>query len=189
MKESLKIKIDEVTLLQELEVSDTGLIFETIDKQRTYLGKWLPFVATTKSIADTEKFVTSVLNASNNSFPTVFTIRRSKKFIGLIGFNNVDNDNKKMEIGYWLSKKYQKQGIMTKAVAKLCEFAFEKAEMNRIQINCAVGNVSSQKIPERLGFDFEGIQKEAELLSNGEFADLKVYSLLKRNFFKMEKKS
>ena len=173
------IDIDEEIKLKQLKQSDVKDIFETIDLQRDYLGRWLPFVAQTKDISDTEKFVDSVVNASEDQFEYVFTIRKYNQFIGLIGFKDTDKQNKKTEIGYWLSEKHQKQGIVTKSVDKLCDFAFDKLELNRIQIKCAVQNRSSSNIPKRLGFRFEGIERQGEWLSDGFYADLEIYSKLK----------
>jgi hypothetical protein len=51
------IKIDEDIELKQLEQSDTNDIFCIIDKQRKYLGRWLPFVELTKDISDTDQFV------------------------------------------------------------------------------------------------------------------------------------
>ncbi len=173
------IKINTEIELKQLEQSDSRDIFETIDSQRKYLGKWLPFVALTKEISDTEKFVDSVVNAPKNKFEYVFTIRKQNKFIGLIGFSNTDKLNKKTEIGYWLSEKYQKQGIITKSVEELCDFAFNKQSINKVQIKCAVENKPSIKIPQKLGFKFEGIERDGELLTGNVFTDLEIYSKLK----------
>jgi len=173
------IKVDKEVELKQLDQSDTEDIFYTIDTQREYLGKWLPFVEFTRELSDTEQFVNSVINAPEKRFEYVFVIRVSGKFAGLIGFKDTDRLNKKTEIGYWLSEKFQKQGIVTNSVEKLCNFAFNKLKMNRVQIKCAVDNKSSSNIPERLGFKFEGIEREGELLSGGIFTDLAVYSKLK----------
>lgn len=175
----MTIKIDSEIELKQLKSTDAIDIFKTIDSQREYLGKWLPFVAFTKEVSDSEEFVNSVVNAPKERFELQFTIRKQNKFIGLIGFKDTDKSNKKTEIGYWLSEKYQKQGIITRSVEKLCEFAFNKLEINRIQIKCAVGNQPSRKVPQRLGFKFEGIERQGELLTGGIFADLEIYSKLK----------
>ncbi|MFV0598592.1 MAG: GNAT family N-acetyltransferase, partial [Bacteroidales bacterium] len=54
--------------------------------------------------------------------------------------------------------------------------------INRIQIKCAVGNIPSKNVPKRLGFVFEGIEREGELLSSGVYTDIEVYSKLKSEF-------
>jgi ribosomal-protein-serine acetyltransferase len=173
------IKVDKEVELKQLDQSDSEDIFQTIDTQREYLGKWLPFVEFTKELSDSEWFVNSVINAPENRFEYVFAIRKSEKFAGLIGFKDTDRPNKKTEIGYWLSEKFQKQGIITRSVLKLCYFAFIEMGMNRVQIKCAVGNKSSSNIPQKLGFKFEGIERQGELLTGGIFTDLEVYSKLK----------
>jgi ribosomal-protein-serine acetyltransferase len=173
------INIDTEIELKQLEQSDSRDIFKTIDSQREYLGKWLPFVAFTKEISDTEKFVDSVINAPEDRFEYVFTIRKENEFIGLIGFKDTDKLNKKTEIGYWLSERFQKQGIVTKSVEKLCDFAFNKQKINRVQIKCAVKNRPSINIPRKLGFKFEGIERDGELLTGNIFTDLEIYSKLK----------
>jgi len=102
--------------------------------------------------------------------------------VGLIGFKDTDRRNRKTEIGYWLSEQYQKQGIVTKAVDKLCEFAFNTLGLNRVQIKCAVGNIPSKNIPKRLGFKLEGIERQGELLTGNVFTDLEIYSKLKSDY-------
>ncbi len=175
----LRIKIDAEIELKQIELSDSRDIFRTIDRQREYLGKWLPFVEFTKEISDTEKFVNSVVNAPEERFEYVFVIRKQNEFIGLIGFKDTDKLNKKTEIGYWISEKFQKQGIVTKSVDKLCDFAFNKLGINRVQIKCAVENKRSIKIPQKLGFKFEGIERDGERLTGSLFTDVEIYSKLK----------
>lgn len=44
----------------------------------------------------------------------------------------------------------------------------------------AVGNTESRKIPERLGFEREGIERDGELLVDSAFTDIAVYRLFKK---------
>ena len=130
--EGMVIEIDKELELRQLEQNDSFRIFELIDAQREYLGEWLPFVAFTQTVADSEQFVNSVINAPEEHFEYIFSIRKNNNFIGLIGFKDTDNLNRKTEMGYWLSERYQKQGIVTRCVDKLCQFAFNELNMNRV---------------------------------------------------------
>ena len=177
--EQVIIRVDAGIELTQLERADAKAIFETIDSQRDYLGKWLPFVAFTRELSDSECFVDSVVNAPKDRFEFVFAIRKEGEFIGLIGFKDTDKLNQKTEIGYWLSKDYQKHGIVSRSVNCLCAYVFDHMGINRIQIKCAVGNVPSKRIPQRLGFKLEGIERVGELMTDGTFTDLEVYSKLK----------
>lgn len=175
------LKVNKDIELRQLELSDSVDIFKTIDSEREYLGKWLPFVEFSQKLSDTEGFVEAIVNAPEDSSEYIFTIRKQNAFVGLIGFKDTDNLNKRTEIGYWLSEKYQKQGIVTRSVEKLCDFAFNKLDINRVQIKCAVGNKPSANIPKKLGFKLEGIERDGELLTGNIFTDLEVYSKLKRD--------
>ena len=172
------MKLFEDISLRPLQADDAKDIYDTIDAQREYLGRWLPFVAATTSVAVTQAFVDSAVDAEDKTY----TIRGGDKFMGLIGFKATDKENCKSEIGYWLSAEYQGQGIMTRAVDLLCKYAFEELGLNRVQIKCAVGNTPSRNIPGRLGFQFEGIERAGELFPDGSFADIEVYSLLKNEY-------
>ncbi|MDR1678383.1 MAG: GNAT family N-acetyltransferase [Prevotellaceae bacterium] len=174
------IEINKEIQLRQLELDDYKDIFDTINAQREYLGKWLPFVEFTKEANDSKAFVEMTVNLPKDRFEYVFTIRYENQFAGLIGFKSTDKQNKKTEIGYWLSEDFQGKGIVSKSVEKLCDIAFDEWDMNRIQIKCAVGNEKSKAIPRRLGFTFEGIERDGELLSGNIFADIETYSKLKR---------
>ena len=151
-------------------------MFEAIQANRIYLREWLPFVDKTRKIADTEAFISAVLSGAD----PVFTIWYDGGFAGLIGFKDYDPDNHKAEIGYWLKEDKQGHGIISQSVEVLLGYGFETMSLNRIQIKVAVQNVKSKRVPERLGFKLEGIERDGELLFSREYTDLMVYSKLKK---------
>lgn len=175
----MELIVDNKIKLRQLIKEDAADIFAAINSQREYLGKWLPFVEQTKSVFDTQSFVDSIIDLPKDKMEYTFTIRIDGSLAGLIGFKSTDRANRKTEIGYWLSESFQGRGIITKSVKRLCEFAFQELNMNRIQIKCSVGNSASIAVPERLGFIREGIERDGELLTGGLFTDLFIYSLLK----------
>lgn len=177
--EPFKIRVSEDILLKSIELNDATDIFHTISTQRKYLGKWLPFVDNTRVIDDTKSYIAALLSSPGRDDSPVFVIHFQGEFAGLIGFKDTDLQNKRTEIGYWLSEPFQRKGIMTRSVRMLTRYAFEKMHLNRVQIKCAVGNDPSGNIPKRIGFTFEGIERDGELQSGGYYADLKVFSLLR----------
>lgn len=143
----------------------------------------MPFVPLTKELADSEQFVDAVLNTPIQHLEFTFSIRKNDILIGIIGNKNTDKLNKKTEIGYWLSQEHQGQGIITKSVVKLCNFIFNKLRFNRIEIKCAVGNTPSSGVPKRLGFTYEGIERQGEWIKDDVYYDVEVYSKLKSERF------
>ncbi len=172
------IQVSDDIILYPLSVDDIFKIFNTINTEREYMREWLPFVDTTKEVEDTANFVNHVLETGEKQF----SIYYKEQFVGLIGYKDTDNLNKKLEIGYWLSQYAQGKGIMMQSVNKLVEYAFAEMDMNRVQIKVAVGNYKSRRIPEKLGFQDEGIERDGELLVDGVYTDIVVYSLLKREY-------
>ena len=110
----------------------------------------------------------------------LFRSGQGHELCGLVGFVITDNINHRTEIGYWLIPEYQGRGIMTRCVRHLCEWAVSERGMNSIRIRCAAGNAPSNAIPRRLGFTLEGVEREGELMADGQYVDLNVYSILKR---------
>jgi len=178
----LEIEIDENLRLEKLNHSHASGIFNLINSNREYLRKWLTFVDTTKSVKDTENYISYIDELSNNqNAETVISILYKEKLIGIIGLKKVDWANRITEIGYWLGEQYQGRGIITKSCCAVITYAFDQMGVNRIEIKCGVGNERSRHVPQRLEFKFEGIEREGELV-NGQYIDLEVYSILKKEW-------
>jgi ribosomal-protein-serine acetyltransferase len=175
------IVVSNEILLERLSINDAATIFNAIDQNRPHLGEWLPFIESTKTISDSEAFIQTVVSHREESKNEVYTIWFKGEFAGLIGFNNTDRVNEKTEIGYWLVAGMTGKGIIVRSCKALIRFAFESMGMNRISIRCASGNMASAKIPSRLGFTFEGVERNGERFHNL-FFDLRVFSLIKSEF-------
>jgi ribosomal-protein-serine acetyltransferase len=177
MKE--KLIVNNEIYLKIVDENDVDAIFDTIDSERDYLGEWLPFVKYTQEQTDTVQFVDSLQRSPVKDL--TFAIYAKGNFAGLIGLKDPDYDNKKVEIGYWLAYSYQHQGIITQSAKRLITFAFDDLGMNRIQLKAATENYKSQNVAKRLGFTFEGIERNGELHERG-FVDLMQFGLLKKDF-------
>ncbi|MBC5995013.1 GNAT family N-acetyltransferase [Pontibacter cellulosilyticus] len=178
---AIEVPVSENLKLREVSVNDTSAVFKLIDSNREYLRKWLPFVDYTKAVSDTEAFIKSV-TAEGKISDLVFIVLYKGQHAGIIGFKSIDAVNLKLEVGYWLAENQQHRGIITRSCSALIKYAFEKMKMNRIQIKVGIGNTRSNAIPKKLGFTFEGIERDGELLSNGQFHNLEVYSLLRKEW-------
>lgn len=177
----ITIKADYEIVLKSLSADSTELIFDAVEKNREFLRIWLPFVDYTRSAEDTRIFIESVIESRIPKKDLVFEIWYNEEFAGLVSLKEVDNINRKTELGYWLTKNMQGKGIMIRSCRAMITYAFEKLKMNRVQIKVAVENKQSIQIPVRLGFLYEGIEREGESL-NKRFTDLKVYSILKKEW-------
>jgi len=175
------IVISNEILLERIRPADAVEIFDAVNDNRAWLGKWLPFVGYTRELKDTRAFIATVIERREASGNEVYTIWYKGDFAGLIGYLNTDKVNEKTELGYWLVEKLTGKGIVTSSAEVLIQLAFEKMMMNRVTIRCALDNTPSENVALRLGFQFEGIERQGERF-NDYFFDLKVFSLLKTEF-------
>ncbi|MEA5559317.1 GNAT family N-acetyltransferase [Nodularia spumigena] len=174
-------RVNDQIELRLLQASDSDELFALTDVNRVYLRTWLPWVDSTNSPSDTKKFIQSTLQqfADNQGF--VSTICYEKSIVGIIGFNQIDWENRIGYIGYWLAEDYQGQGIMTISCRAIINYAFTAVNLNRLVIACASNNRRSRAIPERLGFNHEGTAREAEWVHD-HFVDHEIYALIRRDW-------
>src|SRR5579864_576093 len=169
--------------LQLLEERHGPAIFAVVDRDRAYLREWLPWVDPTTDAGATLKFIKTTLEQFASNEGLVAGIWCGDEFAGTIGTHKIDWLNRRVEIGYWIASKFQGRGIVTDGCRALIDHAFEEWELNRVEIHCAPQNEKSCAIPKRLGFQFEGVLREAQLL-DGKYVDTNVYAMLARDWEK-----
>lgn len=153
-------------------------LFALIDNNRQYLEKWMTWPPKTKSHEDTESFIKLCLSGLSENKELACGIEYHGRLVGVITLNEINQDLKKVIIGYWVSAECQGKGFITKSCKALIEYAFDKLGMTKIQIHVATENIPSQKVCERLGFHLEGTIKNSENL-HGVIVDHNIYGLMK----------
>jgi ribosomal-protein-serine acetyltransferase len=153
-------------------------LFELTDRNREFLRQWLPWLDTVTSASDTKEFIETQLLRFQQSEALHITIFYRDRIAGVLGYNRIDQVNSIGYIGYWLAREYNGKGIMRDSVNDIIDLGFKYYSLNRIEIRCAVDNHKSRAIPERLGFQQEGIIRKAEKVY-GNHLDHVVYGLLK----------
>lgn len=85
------------------------------------------------------------------------------------------------EIGYALTTSAQGRGIQTQALQQLLADLFLETPLERIEARCAVDNVASQRVLEKVGFVREGLLRAYFFLA-GRRVDNYLYAILRRDF-------
>jgi ribosomal-protein-serine acetyltransferase len=167
--------------LRLLEERHAATVFALVDRDREYLREWLPWVDSTLRQEDSLSFIRASLEqfASNSGFAA--GVWWNEQFVGVVGTHKIDWLNRKVELGYWLGKNFQGQGIMTDASRAAVTHLLVEMDLNRVTIQCATGNAKSCAIPRRLGFTLEGTLRDGQLL-NGRYEDLLMFAMLRRDW-------
>lgn len=178
---SLHLKIDQETSLTLVEPQHAPEFLSLIDRSRSYLGEWLGWLDLAKTVADLQSFIDTCTNEFAEKRGLSTGIWHQDKIVGMTHLKEVDHTNKKAMIGYWVGEEYRGNGFAKRASRTLIDFAFHEWGLNRIEIRCATGNIASQTIPAKLGFQKEGVLRDNEWL-HGHFVDHVVYGLVKKDW-------
>lgn len=108
-------------------------------------------------------------------------IRFENQPVGWLTLVITNWDHGLAEIGYALSTPYQGLGLMPQALTLLLAELFLRSKLDRIEARCAIDNVRSQRVLERLGFHREGRLREYFVL-RGNRVDNYLYAILRRDF-------
>jgi ribosomal-protein-serine acetyltransferase len=180
-RDPLTIHVGDGIELRPVRATDSAELYAAIDRNRSRLRTWLPWVGL--SYTETDLLVFLQQREIDNSTKISLTahIRFHGELCGAIGLHTIDQRHRSSSIGYWLDKAYEGRGIMTHACRAVVTQGFQQYGLHRIEIRCATGNDRSMAIPRRLGFVEEGILREAEWLYD-HWVDLRVFSMLEQDW-------
>lgn len=151
-----------------------------IDKNRTFLRQYLLWVDKTNSLEDcraaTDMFAAKWSDRSTFAYSVV--LKSTGRAIGSIDIHNIDTDNHKAEIGYWLSEEQNGCGYMTKSVQLIENKSFSLG-MNRLVIAVQKENLPSARVAQRNHYIYEGTLKQA-LYKYGAFYDEDIYAKINK---------
>ncbi|HYK73141.1 MAG TPA: GNAT family protein [Pseudoneobacillus sp.] len=126
------------------------------------------------AIADREKGI---------SYPFVIREIESNRIVGSTRFLDISPFHKSVEIGWtWYHPSVWRTRVNTECKFLLLEHAFEKWNLNRVQLKTDARNVRSQKAIERIGGVKEGILRQDRVIHNGFIRDTVFYSFLKEEW-------
>ncbi len=158
-------EIHELHSLPETDEFNTLGIPESIDVTKDLILSWL-------KLQEYDPIVAYVFCVS---------LIDTKEFIGLTGLKMGKPNYKIAEIWYKTLPNYWRKGYTTEAVLEILKFGFSTLGLHRIEAGCAVGNVASIKVLEKVGMTNEG-RKRKILPIRGQWVDNYFYSILETEF-------
>ena len=173
------------TVLKLVEPAHSQPLFQLIDSNRAYLRCWHPWVDGLRTTGDIDRAISAWQQHQVLRRGFYAGIWHHGRLCGLIHHLNVDWVNRWTALSFLLDEAHQGRGIMTDCCRVLIQHAFDEWQLNRVTIECASDNLRSRAIPERLGFQLEGMIRGIEWLE-GQFKDHAIYGLLKSEAARMQ---
>ncbi len=107
-------------------------------------------------------------------------LRSNSILIGGVGLN-VEPDERRAELGYWIGVPYWGHGYATEAARAMLRHGFDELQLNRIFASHFGNNPASQRVLVKLGMRHEGCQRQ-HIRKWGEFLDLHLYGILRHEW-------
>lgn len=106
-------------------------------------------------------------------------LRDNKKIIGTCGFNRIEPENLRAEIGGELSVEYWGKHIAVEAVEAIVDFGLNEMNLHSIEAKVSPENRGAIFLLKQLGFEKEAHFHD-RIFFNGKFYDMAVYAVMKK---------
>jgi RimJ/RimL family protein N-acetyltransferase len=171
---------DGIVTVRPWRKDDAADLVEALDGDDE-VALWLDSIPQPYTDADANAWLSQARQAWRESAGCPFAVvdASTGRLLGGIGVRWNDRVNQVGEIGYWARADVRGQGVTTRAVRLVAEWALEAAGCERLVLRADTGNVPSQRVAERAGFVREGVERSSRFSSRqGRRVDFVVYSRL-----------
>jgi RimJ/RimL family protein N-acetyltransferase len=145
------------------------------------IARWTSRIGFPYREADADQWLSYLQGrrAANGGRDVVWAIRNeADEMIGAIGLDNLQiGISFRAELGYWLAQTERGRGVMSAAVAGLCDYAFEHLGLVKIYAHAYPDNLASCRVLEKCGFQREGLLR-SHIRKDGRYFDAVAYGRL-----------
>lgn len=180
----VSIILDEHTLLRSYQPPDAAALFRAVNNSRAELRPWLNWVDLTTKEQHSLQYIQHAIAREHEQRALSLGIFRNQEIIGGLGMQEWDQQLHKAEVGYWIARDWQRQGIGRKAVSRFLDFLFHRLHLNKVELKVVGSNEASRHFALSLGAKPEACLRMS-VLRHGSLEDLLVFGILAKEW-KME---
>ena len=132
---------------------------------------------------DTKKYIENVIDRYkyDNYYNWAIELKESNEVIGHISVNLIMKVHEYIEIGYSLSSKYFKQGIMTETLTEIINFFLNEVGIRVIEATCISENIASINLLKKVGMNLDAILPKRRIShKTGNVCDEYVFSIINK---------
>lgn len=142
---------------------------------------WRVTMTLIRTPEEMKKYIDTALReqAEGKSLPFAIVDTAFGKAIGSTRFGNIDNKNRRVEIGWtWIARRWQRTGVNTEAKLLLLTHAFETLGCIRVEFKTDSINIQSRNALLRIGAKEEGVFRNHMIAPGGRIRHSIFYSLV-----------
>jgi ribosomal-protein-alanine N-acetyltransferase len=166
--------------LRPLRTTDASDVFHYAhDPEVTKYTTWNAH----RTVEDSRHFIVQTIAAyqRGENAELAMELKSDKKVIGTCGLINVSADHCRGELVFAMAKEHWGGGMMSEALKATLAFGYGPLQLNRIWAKVDADNMSTVLVLKRASWQFEGSLRQ-DVKVRGTFRDVKLYSLLKKEF-------
>ncbi|MCB8942908.1 MAG: GNAT family N-acetyltransferase [Ardenticatenaceae bacterium] len=171
-------------VLREIQMADAEAVFACFndDEVTRYYDQ-----PTFTDVEQAEKLILHMRQGFRDRRSIRWGIARKEDnwLMGTCGYNGWNRAAHKTAVGYELAQPYWQQGIMTEVLTAVLAFGFQRMKLNRVEALVMPGNVGSEKVLAKLGFQREGLLRQYAYFKE-QYYDLQMFALLKAEWLAVE---
>lgn len=169
--------------LRPLVPRDARELLAIVAASRPELGRFMSWPREMVSLEQARRFVTIGRDGWVSERTARFGMfeRESGELVGSIELDGIDHRRSQAEMGYWVRTDRWGRGYAVEAGRAALLYGYQTLGMHKIRADVAVGNDSSARVLEKLGFTREGTLREDRPIA-GVFHDHWRFGLLAREF-------
>jgi len=164
--------------IRPFEDDDRDELLEALQSSQKEVGRWMSWAHEDYDQHDAQMFINYALTGWENDSHYEFAVLGDGQLLGALGINQIIRTDRVANLGYWIRTSATGQGVCTRAVEFGMDYAWQRTELNRLEIVVAVENVASRRVAEKAGALFEGLQQD-RLCIHGVPHDAAMYALLR----------
>lgn len=160
--------------LRQLQVEDAHAIFEM--RSNSMVNRFIARHEMTEPDSAVELIArTNAFWKEKKGIAWAGVLRGKGEIIGTCGFNHIDYDNRRAELGGELSTSYWGKKLALEAVQAIVNFGFNNLNLHSIEAKVSPENRSAVALLENLGFVKEAHFRD-RVFFDGTYSDLAVYT-------------
>jgi ribosomal-protein-serine acetyltransferase len=158
---------------------DALAVFEAARESQADLKQWMPWYHDGYGLDESRRWLETQVPAFEQRTAFEFAITSGcGRYLGGAGLNQIDRENRRANLGYWVRSSATGGGVAPAAIGLLRDWAFEHTDLIRLELVIAVGNARSQRAAEKAGATREGVLR-SRLLLHGITHDAVIFSFVR----------
>ncbi|MFA5405393.1 MAG: GNAT family N-acetyltransferase [Ignavibacteria bacterium] len=140
------------------------------------ISRWIFLPVDTYTIEDAKKWLEFCKESDEKKDNFLFAIELNGELIGGIGLHKKTEHC--FDVGYWIAEKHWGKGYATEALKEITDLALNELKIDRIQAYVFDGNISSEKVLEKCGYEYEGYLRKSHKKGD-KFYNSKLFAKIK----------